>query len=63
MKPAWTFAQVSRRFYRPEQSHCAVGIVNLMVFALMGFPYDSAPTSFQVASSLQIRRSKLRHSH
>src|SRR5260221_7434927 len=24
MKPARTFAQVSRRFYRPEQSHCPV---------------------------------------
>jgi hypothetical protein len=22
MKPARTFAQVSRRFYRPEQTHC-----------------------------------------
>jgi len=24
MKPARKFAQVSRRFYRPEQSHCPV---------------------------------------
>src|SRR5258708_22576740 len=24
MKPARTFAQVSRRFYRPEQTHCPV---------------------------------------
>jgi hypothetical protein len=24
MKPARTFAQVSRGFYRPEQSHCPV---------------------------------------
>ena len=24
MKPARKFAQVSRRFYRPEQTHCAV---------------------------------------
>src|SRR5258706_6702913 len=24
MKPARTFAQVSRRFYRPEQSHCPI---------------------------------------
>ena len=39
------------------------GSVNFMVFALMGFPYESAPPPSQVASSLQIRRSKLRHSH
>jgi hypothetical protein len=39
------------------------GSVNFMVFALMGFPYESAPPLSQVASSLQIRRSKLRHSH
>ena len=39
------------------------GSVNLMVFALMGFPYESAPPPSQVASSLQIRRSLLRHSH
>ena len=32
-------------------------------FALMGFPYESAPPPSQVASSLHIRRSKLRHSH
>jgi hypothetical protein len=32
-------------------------------FALMGFPYESAPPPSQVASSLQSRRSKLRHSH
>jgi hypothetical protein len=39
------------------------GSVTFMVFALMGFPYESAPPPSQVASSLQIRRSKLRHSH
>ena len=39
------------------------GSVHFMVFALMGFPYESAPPPSQVASSLQSRRSKLRHSH
>ncbi len=39
------------------------GSVNFMIFALMGFPYEGAPPPSQVASSLQIRRSKLRHSH
>jgi hypothetical protein len=39
------------------------GSVNFMVFALMGFPYESASPFPQVASSLQSRRSKLRHSH
>ncbi len=39
------------------------GSVHFMVFALMGFPYESAPLPSQVASSLQSRRSKLRHSH
>jgi hypothetical protein len=39
------------------------GSVTFMVFALMGLPYESAPPLPQVASSLQIRRSKLRHSH
>jgi len=34
------------------------GIVNFMVFALMGFPYESAPPPSHVASSLQIRRSE-----
>ena len=39
------------------------GIVNLMVFALMGFPSHGAPSPCQVASSLQTRRSKLSRSH
>ena len=39
------------------------GSVNFMVFALMGFPYESTSPLSQVVSSLQIRRSKLRHSH
>src|SRR5260221_4868870 len=39
------------------------GSVHFMVFALMGFPYESAPLPSQVATSLQSRRSKLRHSH
>ena len=39
------------------------GSVTFMVFALMGLPYQSAPPPSQVASSLQIGRSKLRHSH
>ncbi|TMD67024.1 MAG: hypothetical protein E6I97_23505 [Chloroflexi bacterium] len=34
-----------------------------MVFALMGFPDESAPPPSHVASSLQISRSKLRHAH
>jgi hypothetical protein len=37
------------------------GSVNLMVFALMGFPDESAPLASQVASSLQSSRSKLCH--
>jgi len=39
------------------------GSVNFMVFALMRFTYENAPPLPQVASSLQSRRSKLRHSH
>jgi hypothetical protein len=39
------------------------GSVNFMVCALMGFPYESAPPPSQGASSLQSRRSKLRHAH
>ena len=34
-----------------------------MVFALMGFPDESAPPPSQVASSLQSSRSKLLHAH
>ena len=39
------------------------GSVTFMVFALMGFPDESAPPPSHVASSLQISRSKLRHAH
>ena len=39
------------------------GSVTFMVFALMGFPDESAPPPSQVASSLQISRSELRHAH
>ncbi len=39
------------------------GSVTFMVFALIGFPDESAPPPSHVASSLQIRRSKLRHAH
>ena len=39
------------------------GSIYFMVFALMSFPYESAPPFSQVASSLQSRRSKLRHAH
>jgi hypothetical protein len=39
------------------------GSVHFMVFALMGFPDESVPLPSQVASSLQSRRSKLRHAH
>ena len=39
------------------------GSVYFMVFALMGFSYESAPPFSQVASSLQSSRSKLRHAH
>ena len=39
------------------------GSVTFMVFALMGFPDESAPPPSQGASSLQISRSKLRHAH
>ena len=39
------------------------GRVTFLVCALMGFPDESAPPPSQGASSLQIRRSKLRHAH
>src|SRR5260370_9237234 len=38
------------------------GSVNFMVFALMRFPYENAPPPSQLPSSLQGRRTKLRHS-
>jgi hypothetical protein len=44
-------------------ANCFVGIVNFMVFALMGFPYDGAPPPSQVASSLRKRKSRLSHSY
>src|SRR2546421_1251256 len=46
----------------PQDSHLH-RYCQLTGFCAEGFPYDGAPCPSQVTSSLQKRRSKLRHAH